>query len=216
MKVLGIITVLLSISTHGFSQSMIVLKPTSLDSVISYEDSIGSISKGFQYFNPYYDEDFEDIYENWPVVLKRPLIYKRINDEFYPILHVWYFIDKDSTVRWIKYHWGFGNTNVEETDSEIRQQIFRKNEFKSKYKKEKEYLKSLLGCPTKEDIRKETDSFLNLKTIWDHTEKRVIIEMTVDKNVVEFDSKEVEKTIVIPRSKIEIKILLKKKKTLHN
>ncbi|MCK4662866.1 MAG: hypothetical protein KAT68_08380 [Bacteroidales bacterium] len=211
MKAIGIIITFLIFTFQLYSQDKIVIKPTSLDLLISYEDSIGSISKGFQFFNPYYDEDFEDIYENWPNVLKKPLIYKRINDDFYPTLHAWYFYDKDSTVKWIDYHWGFGNTKIDATDDEIRQQTFREKDFKKKYKKEKENLKKMLGTPTIEDVKKETDSYLNLKTIWNLPEKRVVINMTIDKRVVEFYSKEVEKIIVIPRSKIEIKILMKEK-----
>lgn len=208
MKVIGII-IFLSITLEVFSQTQIVITPTSLDTLVSYEDSIESISKGFQFFNPYYDEDFEDIYEEWPNVLKSPLIYKRTNDYFYPTLHAWYFFDNDSTVMWIKYHWGFANTKIEATDDEIREQTLREKDFKKKYKEEKENLKKILGDPTKEDDKKETDSFVNMRTIWDLTDKRIVINMTVDKMVVEFDSKEVGKAIVIPRSKIEIKILLK-------
>lgn len=211
MKTVGVFIAFLIFTIQLISQTQVVLSPTNLDSLVSFEKSIGSISKGFQYFNPYHDENFEDIYAYWPNVLKKPLIFKRTNDEFYPTLHSWYFYDQDSIVKWIKYHWGFGNTTVEASDDEIRKQTFREKDFKKKYQLEKEKLKELLGSPTIENEEEETDSYLNMKTIWDLPEKRVIIEMTIDKKVVEFEPKEVEKTIVIPRSKIEIKILLKQK-----
>ena len=210
MKVIGVL-LFLSITLGVVSQTQIVIKPTSLDTLINYENTIESISKGFQYFNPYHDEDFEDAYEQWPNVLNKPLIYKRTNDDFYPTLHAWYFYDKDSTVKWIYYRWGFGNTKVLASDHEITRQTLRKEDFKNKYQIEKEYLKSILGKPTIENEKEETDSYLSLKTIWDLSEKRIVINMLVDKEVIEFEVKETGKTIKIPRSKIEIRVLTKEK-----
>lgn len=135
----------LSISYGLFSQTQILTEPTKLSTINEYENSIGSLSKGFQSFNPYYDEDFEDIFENWPQVIYKPLIYKRINDDFFPTLHVWYFYDKDFIVKWVFYNWGFANTNVEVNDSIIMKQTLRENEYKKKYKIEKQNLINILG-----------------------------------------------------------------------
>ncbi len=198
-----------SISFGLYSQTQIVTKPTALITIKEYENSIKSISKGFQLFNPYYDEDFEDVYVSWPKVIHKPLIFKRTNDNFFPTLHTWYFYDKDSTVKWIIYNWGFANTNIEASDSVIMKQTLREKEYRNKYKEEKMNLIHLLGKPTKEDLLTETTSYLNIKTIWDLPDKRIVINMTIDKIVVAFNSEEVGKTIVIPRSAIEIKILMK-------
>ena len=201
--------IFLIISHEIFSQTQILIEPTNLTSIQEYEDSIKSTSKGFQSFNPYYDEDFEDIYEVWTEVLKKPLIYKRNNDNFFPTLHTWYFYDKDSVVKLIKYNWGFANTSIEVNDSIIKNQVLRLRDYKNKYKVEKKNLLRLLGKPNLEDVTKETASYINTKSVWDLPNKRVVINMTVDKKVVEFDSEKVKNTIVIPRSKIEIKILMK-------
>lgn len=199
----------LSISYGLFSQTQILTEPNKLSTINEYENSIGSLSKGFQSFNPYYDEDFEDIFENWPQVIYKPLIYKRINDDFFPTLHVWYFYDKDFIVKWVFYNWGFANTNVEVNDSIIMKQTLRENEYKKKYKIEKQNLINILGKPTKEDILNETSSYLCLKSVWDFKDKRVVIDMTIDKQVAEVNSKKISRSIIIPRSQIIIKILMK-------
>jgi len=201
--------VFLSIGFGAFSQTQISSTPTSLEEVRNYEDSIKSIAKGLHHFNPYYDEDFEDIYENWPPVKKKTLIFKRTNDDFFPALHSWYFFDKDSVAKWFKYNWGFANTKVEVSNYVIKKQTLRKKEFIRKYKAEKANLINQLGIPTKEDAKTENASYLTMKSIWNLTDKRVVLSMTVDKNVVEFNPKEVNRKIVFPRSKIEIKVMLK-------
>jgi len=196
-------------SLELFSQTSIVTEPTKLDTLINHEERIASISKGFQFFDPYFDEDFEDILEKWPNILKKPLIYKRAVDDFFPTLHVWYFYDNDTTVRFIKYNWGFANTEVLASNDEIRNQKSRKKDYLRKYKTEKEYLKKILGDPTIEDEKEDSESFYHLSTSWDTPEKRVIINMTVDQSIIEFESKAIGKSIVVPRSGIEIKILFK-------
>lgn len=204
-----IILIFLSVSLGSYSQTQIITKPTTLKSIKAYEDSLKSLSKGLQNYNPYYDEDFEDIFESWPQVIYKPLIYKRINDDFFPTLHTWYFFDKDSIVKWIYFNWGFANTNVEASDSKIKKQQFREMEYRRKYEVEKMNLKNLLGVPTKEDLIKETASYLNLKSIWDLPDKKVVISMTLDKKMIKYDSQEVGKTIIFPLSEIIIKILMK-------
>lgn len=174
-----------------------------------FEKSINSSSKGYQYFDPYGDQDFEDLLYEMPNVKDHVLIYKREYDNFSPTLHSWYFFDKDSTIKWIIYNWGFANTKIEANNDELKKQTSRLKDYKNKYKREKENLIRIIGKLTKEDLKVESSAYLNIITIWDHADKRVVLNMTVDKNVIELNNKVVKKSIVIPRSKIQIKIMIK-------
>ncbi len=209
------LTFLLSalVTASVFCQTDVFVEPIPLDSVRAYEKELNSTSKGFHYFNPYYKDDFQDLYKEWPRIIQKPLIFKRTNDEFYPTLHVWYYVDKDSTVKWLKYNWGFANTKVEVTNEEIRAQTLRLENFKTKYAKEKEYLSKILGQPTESEQKKETETYINQKTIWNKDTYKLVLEMTVDKKALEFTPENSKHRIVFPRSGIEINIMMKEKET---
>jgi len=209
MKSTGLFFFQFFLVVHVFSQDTLILKSTELSSVKSLEDSLNSVNKGFQFFDPYKDEDFEDVYDKWPNVTTKPLIYKRTNDSFFPPLHVWYFYDKDSTVKWIYYHWGFGNTDVEASESEIKKQILRFIEYKEKYFLEKAKLVIALGNPRENDLIIDTPDYYQIKSVWNQIDKRIVINMVFAKKPMEIDDPVLNKKIILPISKVEIKILLK-------
>lgn len=186
-----------------------IFKPIVLSEMIQFEDSIGSISKGFQYFNPIHDEDFDDLIDEFPITIHKPLIFQRIVDDFYPTLHSWYFYDKDSIVKIIRYNWGFANTKIDVLDSEIMKQTARLKEYQKKYRIEKSKLIHIIGPPSTEDFRENESTYVSLKSIWDQSDKRVILRMTVDKSVMKFDETYTGKSIAIPRSHINIAVVIK-------
>ncbi|MBP6873030.1 MAG: hypothetical protein KBC43_13555 [Bacteroidales bacterium] len=192
-----------------FSQEPIILNPVSLQSLIVTEDSLKSENKGFQYFKPFFDEDIEDIYEEWPQVNNEALIYKRNTDNFYPTLHVWYFFDKDSIVKLVYYHWGFPNTAVEATDDQLREQVSRTTEYLTKYWNVKDRLIGILGNPTQSEVSINEATYISNKIVWDFDNLRVILKMSADKKVMEINNEKVKSPIILPRSKVQIKVLMK-------
>jgi hypothetical protein len=169
-----IILLLLSTSILSLcAQETYLFQPTELTSVIAFEDSIKSDIKGFYNFNPYFDENIEDIYEYWPKLLNKAFIVKRFIDDFSPSQHAYYFIDKDSIVKLVYYKWGFANPTLEVSNEQIRKQ-----------------------------------TYFSKKAVWDFVDKRVIIEMTADKIVTETEHELAKEEIVIPRSKIQVTILM--------
>lgn len=65
------------------------------------------------------------------------------------------------------------------------------------------------GAPSKEDLKTEKPTYLNLRSVWDLPDKRVVLDMTVDKQVVEIQTQEPAGQVVLPRSHIEIKVMMK-------
>jgi hypothetical protein len=209
MKSILISLIILFLILDLYSQEPINFNPVSLESIKLIEDSINSENKGFYYFNPYYDENIEDIYEEWPNVFKEALIYKRFTDDFYPNLHVWYFFDKDSIVKLVYYHWGFPNPKIEASDEQLRNQISRSNEYLTKYGDVKDTLISILGKPNQIEVSLNEPSYISKCTIWDFEDKRIILNMTADKIVLEIDNDMVNRPIILPRSKVQITVLMK-------
>ena len=193
-----------------FSQS-IITAPTKLKEIRTLENSFKSIPKGFHYFSPFFDQDFEDIIGDWPAVKEKPFIYKRTNDSFYPTLHTWYFHDADSVVGYVVYNWGFANTTIEASNDEIRAQVNRFEKYKKKYDKEKKLLVKLLGQPTHDDLKKNYPGLAEIVSIWDLREKRIILRMTVDKKIIETKNPYNKEAIISPHSEVQIKVLLKDK-----
>ena len=206
-----ILTIALLFAVFSSSaQNTLQLEPIALNKLVAFEKALGSESKGMPFFNPYYDEDFEDLVDEHPNVQKKTMIFKRSYDPFYPTLHSWYFFDSDSVVRLVYYNWGFANTSIENSDEELRLQRFRKGDFAQKYVDEKALLIAKLGKPSVEDQKESNSSYLNLTTIWDHPDKRVVLEMTAERQIVEFSNSAIDAHRVTPRSKVIIKVLMKR------
>jgi len=195
-------------SLDVFSQTEIVGDTLNIGYIYELEDSMASEDKGFHHFNPYYDEDFEDMYKVWPNVKKKPLIFKRTNDEFFPTLHTWYFYNVDSTVKLVIYNWGFANTSFEIAEAKLAKGLLSVNNFNKKYKREKKFLIKQLGKPT-EEKSKETAVGTITKTVWDFSDKRIVLKMRVDRNMNQIYLPDLNETKFIPNSRIEIKIIFK-------
>ncbi|GEM_PF-1271409 len=161
----------------------------SINEVRNFENSIKSKDKGFSYFNPYFDEDFDTINPN---ILKTTLIFERTNDDFFPALATWYFFDNDSVVRGLFYNWGFYNPEFNPT---LNQKILvelknKKIDFIQKHKMVKMKIYELLGSPTSNIVSENSKIRLIEKTVWDLKNSRIILELVFDPTLVKLDNTE--------------------------
>ena len=60
MKKITLVIMLIVFGRNLFGQDTLQFKPIALKKLVAFEKSLSSEPKGIQFFNPYYDEDFED------------------------------------------------------------------------------------------------------------------------------------------------------------
>ena len=168
------VQLLLAQSINIFSE------PTHLRSAIVYEDSIGSINKGFKYLGYNLDAEFIDIVKNRN---QNILIFSRKQKDFFPNLYTWYFFDDDSLVTEVIYNWGFYNLdfNPSENLKILQLESTRRDEYLQQYNKVKELLIKLIGKATSESSYKNS-----AKSVWGSEKYKIFLTMNFDPSLDKF------------------------------
>lgn len=119
----------------------------------------------------------------------KTFIYKRINDDFSPKLHVWYHVDTTSNkLVAITYNWDFYNPsfNPDKNEELLIETIKRESEYQDKYKELNELLKARFQNPTEVNLINDSDYSFNEMTYWEDEElyaySRIRFQREIDKN----------------------------------
>jgi hypothetical protein len=145
-----------------------------------------------------------DIYSVRPSEVE---IYKRLNDDFDPQLHVWYHFDKiKKDIIGIRYNWGLYNPsfNPNKEKEYIKDLMKQETRFIKKYNEIKDELESSFGRPSQ------------LKTIADNAETYTenmfwVIDKMIIKLLIRFDRKiiKIPGDFIINEYSIEVMITYK-------
>lgn len=171
-------------SVFAFSQEM-SFDPRTKDEILIYEkinDGVltDSIGKFGILKNPQFDV--------YTLVQTKVWIFKRLEDDFNPQLHVWYYFDKNTNeLKAITYNWGLFNPsfNPRERKEELIELTTREKEFKKKYNGLKKELKGKLGKPSKsETIANNANSFVE-NVFWGDNEKITELSIRFDRKLQE-------------------------------
>lgn len=106
------------------------------------------------------------------IIKTKTYIYKRVDDDFFPKLHVWYHLDsmRNQLVA-ITYNWDFYNPSFD-PDENVELLIAankRENEYQEKYKELNDLLKEIFGVPIKVNLHDSDYSFSEM-TYWENSE----------------------------------------------
>mgnify|MGYP001351419435 CR=1 FL=1 len=157
-----------------------------LDEHIDYEKSIKSEFVQESIFDPYSDILFEDLIytDQFPIVNRNAHIFLRHNDKFFPTMGVWFFHDKNDSVKFIMYNWSFYNPgfNVEENNNILRKQARRFGEYKKKFDQTYSDLEATFG-PAEPKSFTNSESYYFESAYWDTPDYRIGISMRFDKKV---------------------------------
>lgn len=99
------------------------------------------------------------------------IIYKRIDDDFSPKLHVWYHIDTTTTsLVAITYNWDFYNPsfNPDKNRELIMETNKREADYQEKYKEVDNRLKEIFGSPIKVNLINDSDYSFNEMTFYEN------------------------------------------------
>lgn len=114
------------------------------------------------------------------LIQTKVLIYKRSDDTFDPMLHVWYHFEQDSIkTKAITYNWGLYNPsfNPRKEEDRLRDYSKREQDFVNKYNSLKTELQEKLGDPSK--IKTLSDDEVNFREniVWEDDEK--VVKLTI-------------------------------------
>ena len=119
----------------------------------------------------------------------KTIIYKRVDDDFSPKLHVWYHIDTiTNNLVAITYNWDFYNPgfNPDENRELIMATNKREDEYQEKYKEVNKLLTEIFISPTKVKLINDSDYSFNEMTFWEngnlYAYSRIRFQRTIDEN----------------------------------
>lgn len=110
----------------------------------------------------------------------KSLIFKRINDDFEPQLHMWYFFDKNlNKPKGLMYNWGLFNPSFNTSKNLELLEFFTKREkdFNKKFEFYQSLLTDMLGKPFNTRIVEDSKSKLVKQIFWVSDEK--IVELSI-------------------------------------
>ena len=119
----------------------------------------------------------------------KTFIYKRLNDDFSPKLHVWYHVDttKNELVA-ITYNWDFYNPsfNPDKNEKLLIETNKRESEYQNKYSELNKLLKDKFQEPTEVNLINDSDYSFNEMTYWEdeklYAYSRIRFQRKIDKN----------------------------------
>ncbi len=181
MKTLFLLLSLLAYSLTSYSQYDFLYEPIDLNSLKEYEDSINSKKLGFvktqvakDYFPTARGE--HDYY---------PLSYIRINDSFYPELHIQYFYsENDSSLLATSYDWNIMDyvDNLKTDGDKFEKEKKRKKEYLAKYKEIKSDIIDKYGEPSSvEENRDGSGYFYRLS--WNNEKNDILVLLKFSKKL---------------------------------
>ena len=119
----------------------------------------------------------------------KTFIYKRVNDDFSPKLHVWYHVDTtDNKLVAITYNWDFYNPsfNPDKNEKLLIETNKRESEYQDKYKELNKLLKDRFQKQTEVNLINNSDYSFNEMTYWEDEElyaySRIRFQRKIDKN----------------------------------
>ncbi len=119
----------------------------------------------------------------------KTFIYKRVNDDFSPKLHVWYHVDTtDNRLVAISYNWDFYNPsfNPDANEELLIETSKRESEYQDKYKELDKLLKERFKKSIEINLINNSDYSFNEMTYWEDEElyaySRIRFQRRIDKN----------------------------------
>lgn len=181
MKSFPILVVLFLFSGSAFSQYDFLFEPTDLQTIRVYEDSIKSKSLG--YFKTKVGKDyFPTAKENHTYY---PLAFIRINDAFFPELHVkYYYSEKDSSLLATSYNWNIMDyvDNIKTDGDKFETEKKRKKEYLKKYNSIKSELIAKYGKPTSIEENSDAAGYI-YRLEWENEKNDILVLMQFSKKL---------------------------------
>lgn len=119
----------------------------------------------------------------------KTFIYKRVNDDFSPKLHVWYHVDTtNNKLVAITYNWDFYNPsfNPDKNEELLVETSKRESEYQDKYKELSKLLKERFKKSTEVNLINDSDYSFNEMAYWEDEElyaySRIRFQRRIDKN----------------------------------
>ncbi len=147
MKSIFLITSLFTLACSSFAQHSFLYERNDLNNIREIEDSLGSKKLG--YLKTQVTQDY------FPTAKEKhdyyPLSFIRMNDSFYPKLHVkYYYSENDSTLLASSYDWNIMDyvDNLKTDGDKFEIEKKRKKEYLAKYETIKSELIRKYGAPT--------------------------------------------------------------------